>query len=178
MPDAGYPENTDAVDEERQQWDRNTSTRDRVYETAIQLYEPATAEAVADRARCSEGAAREHLEWFAARGIVEPLQGRPKRYQRNHAYFEWARANELRREHTDDELERKLETLVDAERAYREQYGVDHPRQVDALEEADYDSMETVWQDIGDWRTVRRDLRIIDRARKDRDAFDGAGLVG
>ena len=125
-----------------------------------------------------KGAAREHLEWLSARGIVEPIDGRPKQYQRNHAYFEWVRANELRREHTDAELETKLSGLVAEEQAYREQYGVADPGQIDALAEADYDSLETVWEDIGDWKTIRRDLRIIERARKDRDTLDGAGIVG
>lgn len=178
MPGAGYPDDSDAVSEERERWVRETSTRDRVYETAVQLYEPATVETVADRARCSEGAAREHLEWFSERGIVEPIEGRPKRYRRNDAYFEWARANELRRERTDAELESRLEDLVADERAYRERYGVDAPQQVDALEVADYDSIETVWEDVGEWKTIRREIRILERARRDRDVFGGAGIVG
>lgn len=178
MTDAGYPDDEEAISEERDRWIRETPTRERVYETAVQLYEPATAETVADRAHCSEGAAREHLEWFSARGIVEPIEGRPKRYRRNDAYFEWARANELRRECTDAELEVRLEELVEDERAYREKYGVDSPEQVDGLEAADYDSIEAVWEDVGEWKTVRREIRILERARKDRDAFGDAGLVG
>ena len=178
MPNPGYPDDRNAVKKERERWDRDTPTRDRIYETAIQLYKPATADEVASRAHCSEGAAREHLEWLSARGIVEPIDGRPKRYQRNHAYFEWARANELRREHTDAELETKLTALVKEEQAYREEYGVADPGQIDALAEADYDSLETVWEDIGNWKTIRRDLRVIERARKDRDALSDSGIVG
>lgn len=178
MPDAGYPDDSDAVSAERDRWVDETSTRERVYETAVQLYEPATADTIAERARCSEGAAREHLEWFSARGIVESIEGRPKRYRRNDAYFEWARANELRRECTDAELEARLEELVEDERAYRDRYGVDAPQQVDALEAADYDSIESVWEDVGEWKTIRREIRILERARKDRDTFGGAGIVG
>ncbi|GAA0253367.1 DUF7342 family protein [Haladaptatus pallidirubidus] len=178
MSNPGHPDDTDAIEKERQRWDQGSSTRDRVYDTAIQLYEPATVDDVASRAHCSEGAAREHLEWLSARGIVEPIDGRPKQYQRNHAYFEWVRANELRREHTDAELETKLSALVAEEQAYREQYGVADPGQIDALAEADYDSLETVWEDIGDWKTIRRELRIIERARKDRNTLSGAGIVG
>ncbi|MFB9809721.1 hypothetical protein ACFFQF_33765 [Haladaptatus pallidirubidus] len=133
MSNPGHPDDTDAIEKERQRWDQGSSTRDRVYDTAIQLYEPATVDDVASRAHCSEGAAREHLEWLSARGIVEPIDGRPKQYQRNHAYFEWVRANELRREHTDAELETKLSALVAEEQAYREQYGVADPGQIDAL---------------------------------------------
>lgn len=178
MSNPGHPDDPDAVEKERQRWERGSSTRDRVYETAIQLYESATVDEVASRAHCSEGAAREHLEWLSARGIVEPIDGRPKRYRRNHAYFEWVRANELRREHTDAELETKLSALVEEEQAYREQYDVADPGQIDALTEADFDSLETVWKDIGDWKTIRRELRIIERARKDRDMLGDAGIVG
>lgn len=178
MPDVGYPNDANAVEEERERWDRDRSTRDRVYETVIQLSDPATAEAVAERARCSEGAAREHLEWFEERGIVEPLEGRPKRYRRNDAYFEWSRANELRREHSDAELEQLLGTLVEEERTYRERYDVDGPDQIDALEEGGYDDLERVWEDIGEWKSIRRYIRVIERARKDREAVDGTTSHG
>lgn len=178
MPGAGYPDDADAVEAERERWDRDSSTRDRVYETVIQLFEPASADEIAERARCSEGAARDHLEWFEARGIVESIDGRPKRYRRNDAYFEWARANELRRAHTDAELERDLRALVTAERSYRDQYEVGGPDQVDALEAGAYDDIEAVWEDIANWKTVRRDIRVIERARKDREAVDGTRTHG
>lgn len=176
MSPAGHPDATDAIEEERRRWDRDTSTRDRVYETAIQCYEPATAGEIADRAHCSPDGAREHLEWLADRGIVEPIDGRPKRYQRNNAYVEWARANELRREFTDSELETKLGELIDEERAFQERYDVDRPHEIDALEGGD-ESIESIWEDIGEWKTIRRDIRRIERARRDRDVFHETGLA-
>ncbi|MFC4988888.1 DUF7342 family protein [Saliphagus infecundisoli] len=172
MPPASHPDTTDAVEAERQRWDRDASTRDRVYETAIQFYEPATAAEVAERARCSPDGAREQLEWLDDRGIVEPIDGRPKRYQRNNAYVEWARANELRRERTDSELETTLRELLAEHHAFQEQYGVDAPYEVDALEE---ESIETAWEEIGEWKTIRRDIRRIERARKDRDVVRETG---
>lgn len=72
----------------------------------------------------------------------------------------------------------RISSLVEEERTYREKYGVDTPSGVDAVEQGDYHSMEEIWRDLGDWKTVRRELRIIDRARRDRDAVDGAGIVG
>lgn len=112
MTDAGLPDDPTTIAAERERWDEDQSVRDRVYETVIQLYEPATADEVAERARCSEGAAREHLEWFAERGIVTVVEGRPKRYRRNQTYF--------------------------------------------------------------DWKTVRRELRLLERARKDRETVADA----
>lgn len=171
MSDAGLPEDSDAVDVERQRWDDDQSVRDRVYETAIQLYEAATAEEVAERARCSDGAAREHLTWFAERGIVEIVDGRPKRYKRNQAYFDWKQANDLRREYTDAELGTRLEELTQREQAYRDRYDVTSPQEVDVAEEVDYDAFHDAWTDMSDWKTLRREMRLIERARKDRETL-------
>lgn len=171
MSDAGLPDDQAMVEDARERWDEGRSVRDRVYETVIQLYEPATAPEVAERARCSEGAAREHLEWFAERGIVRIVAGRPKRYTRNQAYFDWKHANDLRRESTDAELQERVEALTEAERTYREAYGVESPAEVDALAEADYDTIHEVWEDVTDWKTIRRELRLLERARKDRETL-------
>jgi hypothetical protein len=174
MPDPTRPGDPAAIEEERERWDEGRSVRDRVYETVVQLYEPATAAGVAERARCSEGAAREHLTWFAERGIVEVVEGRPKRYVRNQAYFDWKRANDLRREYTDAELGTRLEELTERERAYRERYGVHGPGEVDVTEAADYDALHEVWADVSDWKTLRREMRLVERARKDREALADA----
>lgn len=178
MTEDGHPDDANAVEKQREQWERDLSTRDRVYETAVQLYEPATAEEIAQRARCSTGAARDHLEWLLARGIVEATAGRPKRYRRNESYFEWARANELRRTKTDVELENELAELVDRERQFRDRYGVDAPERIDALERADYDSIESVWEDVSEWKSIRQDIRAVERARKDRERTSSNELHG
>lgn len=171
MSDRGLPENVDSVDTERQRWDTDQTVRDRVYETAIQLYESATVEEVAERAHCSDGAAREHLTWFAERGIVEVVDGRPKQYKRNQAYFDWKRANDLRREHTDTELGARLEELAEREQAYRERYEATSPQAVDLTEDVTYDAFHDAWADLSDWKTLRREMRLIERARKDREAL-------
>lgn len=171
MTPTDCPDDSTTVKTERQQWNEGKSTRDRVYETAIQLYEPATTEEVAQRSDCSEGAARDHLQWFANRGIVEVIEGRPKRYVRNQAYFDWKHTDELRRRHTDDELQELLEELDEQERAFREKYGVAHPTEIDATEVANFGNIHEVWEDIGDWKTVRRRVRLIERARKDRESL-------
>lgn len=167
MTDAGMPDDPTGIEEERERWDQDQSVRDRVYETAIQLYEPATVAHISERARCSAGAAREHLEWFANRGIVTIIDGRPKRYKRNQAYFDWKRSNDLRQEYSDTELQERVEELTAAARSYRETYGVNSPSAVDAFEYADYDTVHEVWEDLSDWKTVRRELRLLDRARRE-----------
>lgn len=171
MSPTGQPADPAAVETERRQWDDGSSTRDRVYETAIQLYEPATAAEVAQLSDCSEGAARDHLRWFADRGIIEEIEGRPKRYERNQAYFDWRRADELRHRHSDEEFQEILRELDEQERALRDKYEVAHPNEIDAIEAADFGDIHEVWEDIGDWRTIRRRVRLIERARKDRESL-------
>lgn len=168
MSDPGLPDDLEMVADARDDWDEGQSVRDRVYETVIQLYEPAPADGVAERARCSTGAARDHLEWFAERGIVTVVEGRPRRYRRNQSYFDWKRAHDIRREYTDAELQERVNELTETERAYREKYQADAPSDVDALEHTEYDDIDAVWRDVADWQTVRRELRLLEYARKDR----------
>lgn len=168
MYDHGLPDDLEMVADARDDWDEGQSVRDRVYETVIQLYEPAPADEVAERARCSTGAARDHLEWFAGRGIVTVVEGRPRRYRRNQSYFDWKRAHDLRREYSDAELQERVNELTETERAYREKYQADAPSDVDALEHTEYDDIDAVWRDVADWQTVRRELRLLEYARKDR----------
>lgn len=167
MTDPGAPDDMDAVREERQRWDEGKSTRDRVYETVIQLYEPTSAEDIADRAACSPGAARDHLSWFADRGIVEVIDGRPKRYKRNQSYFDWKQMDEYRRMYTREELRDVLEELVAEEEAYQEKYGVTTPREVNALEQSEHAGVHEVWEDTTHWKTVHRKVRLIEWARKE-----------
>ncbi len=152
-------------------WDPNKTTRDRVYEVAIQLYEPATTSEVADRADCSTDAARQHLDWLADVGIVARDTTRPTTYCRNESYFEWRRVEGLRREYTREELLDRLEDLTGDEQTYRGRYDAAHPEDVDALEVAEESastdlSVHEVWQDLSDWRAVRRELRLLERARR------------
>lgn len=174
MADPGMTDDMDAVRTERQQWDEGKSTRDRVYETAIQLYEPLSVEDIAERAACSPGAARDHLSWFADRGIVEVIDGRPKRYKRNHSYFDWKQMDEFRQTYTRAELQDVLEELVSEEETYREKYGETVPRDVDALEQTDHTGIHEVWEDITHWKTVHRRIRLIERARQERENQSGA----
>lgn len=148
------------------EWDAGKTTRDRVYEVAIQLREPATTSDVAERADCSVDAARSHLDWLADVGVVTREEGHPTTYRRNESYFEWRRVEELRREHTPEELLARLEDLTAEERDFRERYDATHPDDVDALAAADHATVHEAWEDLTDWRTVRREIRLLERARR------------
>lgn len=169
---AGIPADA-GTDTPPYEWDAGKTTRDRVYEVAIQLHDPATTSEVADRADCSTDAAREHLDWLADVGVVERDDDRPTTYRRNESYFQWRRVEELRREYTSDELLARLEALTGEERSYRERYDAAHPDDVNALDAADHDAVHEVWRDLSDWRTVRREIRLLERARRVARGRDG-----
>jgi predicted ArsR family transcriptional regulator len=169
IPPDGVP-SSEAVRQEREQWDEEKTVKERIYETALTLREPTTVSAVADRTRCTPESARRHLLWFADIGIVEPVgEGQPAQFQRNLAYFRWKRANEARRSHSSDELAARLETLLEHDRAYQEKYDAADPAQVSAFDIAepdDHDTLETIWSDINDWLTVREDQRVLEHAQR------------
>lgn len=157
----------DLAAEWREVTDRQ-STRERVYAVALQLYEPTPVREAADRADVSPETAREYLRWFDEIGIVEGVGESPETFVRNEAYFRWRRVQRLR-DLPAEELERRLERLTEREREYRRTYDATHPDDVDALDHADYDDVESVWQDVSAWQTVRRRIRELERARQERD---------
>ena len=67
----------------------------RIYGTILQTREPATASAIAERAASDLKTARKYLSWFSELGIVTHHDGHPATYERNDAYFEWRRINQL-----------------------------------------------------------------------------------
>ena len=172
MTDDGLPSDPDGVAAKRREWNEGKTTRDRVYEVALQLYDAASAVEVAERADCSTDAARQHLEWFADVGIVASEGVRPVTYRRNESYFDWKRADELRRTHDDAELLDRLESLTEQEREFRARYDAAHPDDVDALDAADHAEVHEVWLDLNEWERVRREIRLVERARKERSAAD------
>lgn len=154
-----------------EEWDEQTetqSTRERVYAVAIQLYEPTRVAAVAERADVSTETAREYLRWFAEIGMVTRDSESPGRFSRNEAYFEWRRIQRLQ-DRSPEELRAELEELVEREHDYRDRYDADDPDDVDALDHADYSELDSVWTELREWRTVRRRIRELERARRNRD---------
>ncbi|WP_228434433.1 DUF7342 family protein [Natrarchaeobaculum aegyptiacum] len=151
----------------------NLSTRERVYAVAIQLHVPTRVRTVAERADVSPETAREYLRWFAEIGLVTLEAESPDLFRRNEAYFEWRRVQRLRAKPA-EELRRELASLTDRERDYQEQFDADAPDDVDALEHADYADLETVWEDLQEWRTVRRRIHELEQARQSRESDGNA----
>jgi len=162
----------------RDRWQDERTTFQRVYDVLVGTHEGATAAEFADRAACSETAARGALEQLAEMGIARTEGGRPATYLRNDSYFRWKRVESLAREHTAEELRERVESLIQRDAAFQERYGVPDPDAVTTadLSVDDHDTVEARWDDIAEWRTVRRDIRLLREAveRAEPRADDGA----
>lgn len=165
------PDNVPSLAEEWQEQREDDSTRDRLYTAALQLYEPTRVRDVAELADVSKETAREYLKWFADLGVVERTGDSPDTFQRNVQYFEWRRIQRLRSQSREERLER-LEGLTQREAAYRDRFEAASPDEVDALSHADYDELDVVWRELQEWRTVRRRIRELERARQGTDDND------
>ena len=140
---------------------------ERVYRVALQLYEPASVSAIAERASCAPDTARRHLKRLADIGVVERVSESPLTFARNESYFEWRLRNRLEAL-SRDELHDRLAELTERESAFRERFDAESPTDVDALDHAAYDDVETVWLALSEWHTVRERIDRLDAVRRDR----------
>ena len=87
-------------------------------------------------------------------------------YRRNDSYLQWKRVETLAREHSPGELRRRVDDLLAEDEAFQERYGVPEPDAVsfDDLPVDDHDALHERWADLNEWRTVRRDVRVLRRA--------------
>ena len=147
-------------------WQDERTTFQRVYDVLVGSQSFLTAQEFAERAACSETAARNALEQLAEMGVAERRDGRPARYRRNDSYVRWKRVELLAREHSPDELKDRLDDLVAEDEASQDEYGVPDPDAVSTadLPVDDHDAIQERWEDLSEWRTVRRDIKLLRRA--------------
>jgi predicted transcriptional regulator len=143
----------------------------RVYGTVLQTREPVTASTIADRVDCDPKTARKYLQWFADLGIVTRHETKPVTYERNDAYFEWRRVNQLAAENTVEELQERVRELTARIGDYEEQYDAPGPSAVDAIAAAEANdawTVDDVYSDLADWETARQAREQYERARQQR----------
>lgn len=147
-------------------WQDDRTTFQRLYDVLVGSQSFRTAQEFAERAACSETAARGALEQLSEMGIAERRDGRPAGYRRNGSYLRWKRVEALAGEHGAEELQDRLEDLLAEDAAFQEEYGVPEPDAVSTadLPVDDHDGLHERWEDLSEWRTVRRDVRILRRA--------------
>lgn len=155
---------TDGSEVER--WTEERTVFQRVYDVIVGTGAYESAADIADRAACSTNGAREALVQLVEMGIAEQREGRPASYRRNDAYLTWKRVERLAREHTAEELREKLAELSAADDRFRDRFGVSDPDAVSTADVPvdDHEAIEECWEALGEWRTVRRDVRVLRRA--------------
>jgi len=148
-------------------WQDERTTFERVYDVLVGSQTFLTVQEFADRAACSETAARDALEQLAEMGVAKRRDRRPARYRRNDSYFRWKRVESLARENAPDELQGRLDDLIAEDQAFQDEYGVPDPDAVSTAADLpvdDHDAVHDRWEDLSEWRTVRRDIRLLRRA--------------
>lgn len=141
----------------------------RIYGTILQTRKPTTASAIADQVDCDPKTARKYLRWFADLGIVTRSDVEPVTYERNDAYFEWRRINQLAADYSLDALQQRVRDLTTRIERYEDAYGAASPAAVDAVVVAAADddrSLDTVYSDLGDWATALDERERSERARQ------------
>lgn len=74
---------------------------------------------------------------------------------------------ELAAHHTLDDLRKHITAIQDQLQAYRDVYGTNDPRLVDAREAADATTgVDEVWGDLADWMALEDELRLHERAHR------------
>jgi len=161
-----------------ERWREDRTTFQRVYDVIVGTQSFQTAQDIATRAECSETGARKALEQLVEMGITEKRDRHPVRYRRNDAYLTWKRVESLASEHRPEALRARVETLLEEDERFQERYGVPEP---DAVTDEDvatdtHDTLHEHWDTLSEWRTVRRDIRVLRRAvqRAESRPEDGA----
>jgi predicted transcriptional regulator len=150
---------------------RGDDVEQRIYGTILQTREPTTASDIATRVECDPKTARKYLGWFTDLGIVTRYDGHPTTYERNDAYFEWRRINQLAAEHSVDTLQKRVRELTERIDEYEETYDATTPAAVDAVaagEKHGDRTIDDIYSDFGDWATAREERKRYERARQQR----------
>jgi predicted transcriptional regulator len=143
----------------------------RIYGTVLQTREPTTASAIADVVDCDPKTARKYLGWFDDLGIVTRHDGHPATYERNDAYFEWRRIDQLAADHSVEILRDRVRELTTRIVEYEETYEATTPAAVDAIavaEASEERTIDDVYSDLADWATAREERDWYERARQQR----------
>ncbi len=158
---------------------RGDDVEQRIYGMILQTREPTTTSAIANVADCDPKTARKYLGWFSELGIVMCHDGHPATYERNDAYFEWWRINQLAADHSVKDLQQRVRELSSRIKEYENRYGAPTPAAVDAVAAAESSNDRTiddVYGDLGDWATTRVERTRYERAHQQRASTDYQGI--
>lgn len=141
--------------------------RERLLDVVTGLRTPTKVSDVAELADCDTETARDYLKWFDEMGLVHRQDGRPVRYERNDAYFQWRRIDRIRENHSEQEIVEALSTTIEQIGEYRAQFGADKPDDVSLVEASRDMATEDAWEALSEWKTLERRAALLDAARRD-----------
>ncbi len=142
--------------------------RERFLDVVVGLRTPTKVSTIANIADCDTETARDYLEWFDEMGIVQRQDGRPVRYERNDAYFQWRRIDQIRAEYSRQEIVDALADTLEEIEAYRAQFGAEHPGEVSLADVTREQKMSTeaAWETLSEWETLEQRATLLDVARQ------------
>ena len=148
-----------------------SSNHPRYFRAVLGSQSALSAIALADIADCDPKTARKYLGWFDDLGIVTRHDGHPATYERNDAYFEWRRINQLAANHSVEDLQDRVRELTTRITEYEDTYDAASPAAIDAVaaaEASDERTIDDVYSDLADWATAREERDRYERARQQR----------
>ena len=170
IPDDAY-----ADDESRPDFDELESPdslikggpiRERLLDVVTGLRTPTKVSAIAEFADCDTETARDYLEWFDEMGMVHRHDGRPVRYERNDAYFQWRRIDRIRGDYATQDIVTALSDVIDQIEAYRTRFDAEKPDDVSLVDASREMSTEDAWEALSEWETLERRAALLDAARR------------
>lgn len=147
---------------------RDGPIRERLLDVVVGVRTPTKVSTIAKRADCGTETARDYLAWFDEMGMVHRHNGRPVRYERNDAYFQWRRIDQIREEYSEQEIVDALDDTLNQIEDYRAQFDATHPDEVslvDATQEQNL-STEVAWEALSEWETLEQRATLLDAARR------------
>jgi len=142
--------------------------RERLLDVVVGLRTPTKVSTIAERADCDPETARDYLEWFDEMGMVQRHDGRPVRYERNDAYFQWRRIDQIRAEYSKQDISEALIDVLEQIDDYRAQFDAEHPDEVSLVDVTREKNMSTeaAWEALSEWETLERQAALLDAARR------------
>jgi hypothetical protein len=101
-------------------------------------------------------------------GIVREHSGGPATYERNESYLFWRWVETIRRQYSEEEIVEELTQVVERIEAYRERYDAESPGAVSLVDSPHEGSIEDVWEELSQWKTLKRRTELLDAARQDK----------
>lgn len=155
-----------------EEWVEDTTPGERVRSIMRRTYEPQSVATIADRALTTETTARKHLGILADDGFVEEISTPEERgtcYKRAPRSLVLERAQQILDSVDIDTLATRVAEMSDTVREFEERAGAESPRAA-AVSDAELSADE-----VTEWQTTQRNLKIARAALALADATDAVG---